>query len=140
MVQSALDASTGISPDFNDFDSNYDYVKVLIKLLKSQDGVSVKEALFGVNRELPKLTKTRMKQMATSLRKIKRQYDQCSEPAPIPDELAADIRSRETDVWLPWEIEAMEKLEVWRDDLQKKKDDARKSLRMTIERFRDGKA
>ena len=38
-------------------------------------------------------------------------------PAPVPEELEASIRIRKRSTWLPWEAEAIRKIEKWREDL-----------------------
>lgn len=38
--------------------------------------------------------------------------------APVPVELEASIRIRKRSTWLPWEAEAIHKIELWRDDIQ----------------------
>jgi hypothetical protein len=37
--------------------------------------------------------------------------------APVPEELEASIRIKKRSTWLPWEAEAIRKIERWRDDL-----------------------
>jgi len=37
-------------------------------------------------------------------------------PAPVPEELEASIRIRKRSTWLPWEAEAIRKIEKWRED------------------------
>lgn len=39
-------------------------------------------------------------------------------PAPVPEELEASIRIRKRSTWLPWEAEAIRKIEKWREDAQ----------------------
>lgn len=36
---------------------------------------------------------------------------------PVPEELEASIRVKKRSTWLPWEAEAIRKIERWRDDL-----------------------
>ncbi len=36
---------------------------------------------------------------------------------PVPEELEASIRIKKRSTWLPWEAEAIRKIERWRDDL-----------------------
>lgn len=36
---------------------------------------------------------------------------------PVPEELEASIRIKKRSIWLPWEAEAIRKIERWRDDL-----------------------
>jgi hypothetical protein len=35
---------------------------------------------------------------------------------PVPDELEASIRIKKRSRWLPWEAEAIRKIELWRKD------------------------
>lgn len=44
-------------------------------------------------------------------------YDQSPEP-PVPVELEASIRIRKRSTWLPWEAEAIRKIDRWRADLK----------------------
>ena len=44
-------------------------------------------------------------------------YDQTPEP-PVPVELEASIRIRKRSTWLPWEAEAIRKIDRWRADLK----------------------
>lgn len=44
-------------------------------------------------------------------------YDQTPEP-PVPVELEASIRIRKRSTWLPWESEAIRKIDRWRADLR----------------------
>lgn len=46
------------------------------------------------------------------------QYDD-NEPfaPPVPPELEASLRLRKTSTWLPWEAEAIQKIERWRADI-----------------------
>lgn len=44
------------------------------------------------------------------------QGDGDSLPAPVPEELEASIRIRKRSTWLPWEAEAIRKIEKWRED------------------------
>jgi len=37
---------------------------------------------------------------------------------PVPAELEASIRIRKRSTWLPWESEAIRKIDRWRDDMQ----------------------
>lgn len=38
-------------------------------------------------------------------------------PVPVPVELEASIRVRKRATWLPWEAEAIHKIELWREDV-----------------------
>jgi hypothetical protein len=139
MSQSALHASSEIVLDSSDFDQNYRYLKTLIKELKAENGTSVGRAIFGEEDESRALTKKQMKQIARYLRKIEHQYDECTTP-PIPDELEDAIRDRSYEEWLPWELEAIEKVDAWREELQERKRSARALLGQALESVRQGKS
>ena len=137
MSQSALDASPSIVLDTCDFDQNYRYLKMLIKELKSQNVPSVKKAIFGKDRKSRALTKKQMKELARFLRKIENRYRECSTP-PIPDELETAIRERDSGDWLPWELEAIQKIDAWREELHDRKRVAREMLSLTLQKVRQG--
>jgi len=137
MSQSALDASPSTVLDTCDFDQNYRYLKMLLKELKSQNGTSVKKAIFGENRKSRALTKKQMKALAAFLRKIEHTYSECSTP-PIPDELEEAIRGRDSDDWLPWELEAIEKVDAWREELHDRKRVALEMFSLTLQKVREG--
>jgi hypothetical protein len=41
----------------------------------------------------------------------------CEDLLPVPVELEAAIRIKKRSIWLPWEAEAIRKIEKWRDDV-----------------------
>jgi hypothetical protein len=78
-----------------------------------------------------------MKQLFRFLRKIEHHYEECCSP-PIPDELEKSIRSRDSEDWLPWELEAIEKVDAWREELQDRKLLARQMFQGALEKVRNG--
>ncbi len=139
MSQSALHASSEIVLDSSDFDQNYRYLKTLIKELKAENGTSVRRAIFGEEEKSKALTKKQMKQIARNLRKIEHQYEECTTP-PIPDELESAIRHRSSEEWLPWELEAIEKVDAWREELQDRQRSAKAMLGNALESVRKGES
>lgn len=137
MTRSASHASTGAAPDTYDFNRNYKYLKALIEQLKKENSESVGRKIFGEAERERDLTKNQMKQLFRFLRKVEKHYEACSRP-PIPPELEASIRSRDSEEWLPWEMEAIEKVEVWREQLQQRRCKAREMLNIALERVRSG--
>ncbi len=138
MVESAVDTTAGKTPISKDFHQNYDYLKDLLKALKTQNNATVRKAIFGDTDPPKKITKKPMKQSATFLRKVERQCEECATP-PIPDELESAIRDRESSEWLPWEMEAIEKVDAWREEVHQRRSDVKKKIRQAIEVLRDGK-
>ena len=137
MSQSAFHASAGDFLQSYDFNQNYRYLKKLIQELKVENDQSLKRALFGEDECKRTLTKKQMKQLFRFLRKIEHHYEECCTP-PIPDELEKSIRERESDEWLPWELEAIEKVDAWREELQDRKLMARQMFQKALEKVRNG--
>lgn len=137
MTQSASHASKGNQLDSYDFNQNYRYLKKLIQELKTEDSASVRKELFGEEEGERKLTKKQMKQLFRYLRGLEHHYEECSTP-PIPEELEKSVRAKESDEWLPWELEAIEKVDAWRSELQERRQDARKLFHQALEKIRRG--
>jgi hypothetical protein len=137
MTQSASHASSGSFLDTYDFSLNYKYLKKLIEELKTEDSASVKKEIFGEQQPNRTLTKKQMKQVFRFLRKIEHHYEECCTP-PIPEELEKSIRKRDSSEWLPWELEAIEKIDVWRAALQERRQTAREMFNRALERIRSG--
>ncbi|MCX5861898.1 MAG: hypothetical protein WCG29_09445 [Desulfomonile sp.] len=135
MTQSAFHASARTLPESNDFNQNYRNLKKLIQALKLKNGNSIRREIFGEEETALPLTSKDMKDLFRSLRKIESHYEQCSTP-PIPQELEKSIRGRDTSEWLPWELEAIEKVENWRADLDDKRISAHKMFQATLEKIR----
>jgi len=137
MTRSASHALTEKSREAYDFNRNYRYLKSLIEELRRENSESVGKEIFGEAERDKCLTKKQMKQLFRFLRKIEKHYEACSKP-PIPPELEASIRRRDSDEWLPWEMEAIERVEVWREELQQQRQKARDMLNTALERIRRG--
>ncbi|MDA8406066.1 MAG: hypothetical protein M0T73_04295 [Deltaproteobacteria bacterium] len=124
-------------PETSDFNGNYNYLKKLIQDLRVENSDSLKKELFGDTEPVKPFSKKDMKQLFKFLRKIEHHYEELSTP-PIPSELEKSIRSRAKKDWLPWELEAIQKIEVWREEFEAKKDKARNLLESTLEKVRRG--
>ena len=137
MSQSAFRASAGAFQENYDFNENYLYLKKLIQDLKHENGPSVKRELFGEEERERTLSKKQMKQLFRFLRKIEHHYEECCTP-PIPEELEKSIRAKDSSRWLPWELEAIEKVDTWREELQERKHLARQLFQTALENIRRG--
>jgi hypothetical protein len=137
MNQSASRASAGTFLDSYDFNQNYHYLKKLIQDLKVENSTSVRKEIFGEDERECNLTKKQMKQLFRFLRKIEHHYEECCSP-PIPEELENSIRDRDSSEWLPWELEAIEKVDGWREELEEKRRNARQMLHSALEKVRKG--
>ncbi len=139
MSQSASQASAGNLLDSYDFNQNYDYLKKLIQDLKVENGNSLKKELFGEDESSRTLTKKEMKQLFKFFRKIEAHYAQCS-MAPIPDELEQSIRAKDAQDWLPWEKEAIEKVDIWKEAVLERRRTAGKMLDDVLDKVKRGES
>ena len=137
MTQTALEASAGNLLDSYDFNQNYRYLKTLIQELKAENKEIVRKELFGEKEPERTITKRDMKLLFRFLRKIENHYEECNN-APIPPELEKSIRSKDESEWLPWEAEAIDKVEAWCEEVEEKKRTAREMLNKTLDRIRSG--
>lgn len=137
MSQSAVNACSGNAVDSYDFDQNYRYLKKLIHALKVENEGSVKKEIFGQEERTRTLSKKEMKQLFRYLRTIEHNYAECCTP-PIPEELEHSIRGKDDSRWLPWEMEAIEKVDCWRAELAERRRLARASLERALDNFRRG--
>jgi len=63
-----------------------------------------------------KLNRRQIKLLNDFMNRIKDDDPECFFP-PVPAELEAAIRIKRRSIWLPWEAEAIRKIERWREDL-----------------------
>jgi hypothetical protein len=120
------DPAAGVSAPPGDFDSNYRHLKKLInKALK--EGTPIEDL-----RLIPKNPSDSGKQsfsredllnLLRVIRRIKSRYQRVLQP-PVPRELERDILAKDPDQRLPWEDEALDKIQQWREDV--------KALRMQV--------
>lgn len=137
MTRSASQVPNGNFLDSYDFSQNYRYLKKLIQDLKKENCDSVRREIFGEAERAPRLTKSQMQQLFRFLRKVEKHYEACARP-PVPEEMEKAIRSRDSSEWLPYEKEALEKVQAWREELQGRKGKARRMLDSALEKVRRG--
>jgi hypothetical protein len=137
MIQSGIHASAEPLLESQDFDQHYRYVKKLIQELREDNHASLRKELFGEDEGDLTLDKKQMQSLFRVLRKVERHYRECC-TAPIPKELEGSIRSRDDSEWLPWEMEAIEKVDAWRQELKEKKQEGRQMLLKALEKLRKG--
>jgi hypothetical protein len=119
MLFSFSHPAAGVSEPPGDFNSNYRHLKRLInKALK--EGTPLEEL-----RLIPKnpstapqrqLSREDLLKLLHIIRRIKTRYQRLLQ-SPVPRELERDIRAKTSDLRLPWESEALEKVEQWRHDV-----------------------
>ncbi len=137
MTQSSSHVLLETRPEAPDFTSNFKQLKKLIQELKVENDTSLRKELFGEEEVERRLTKKEMKLLFKFMRKLETHYDESSTP-PIPKELEKSIRNRAHATWLPWESEAIQKVEAWRKEVQEKRDSARDMLNSALDKIRRG--
>jgi hypothetical protein len=120
MFRSFSDPAAGVSEPPGDFKSNYRHLKQLInKALK--EGTPLEElCLVPKNPTQGKprqLSRQDLVSLLHIIRRIKVQYQALLE-SPVPRELERDIRMKTPQERLPWETEALEKVDQWQRDVE----------------------
>lgn len=124
------DPAAGVPEPPGDFKSNYRYLKQLInKALK--EGTPL-ETLHLIPKHPPRktpkqLSKDDLIKLLHIIRRIRTRYQRLLQP-PVPRELERDILAKAPRERLPWESEALEKLEHWREDVNSVRAQVRKEL------------
>jgi DNA-binding transcriptional MerR regulator len=124
------DPATGVSEPPGDFKSNYRYLKKLInQALK--EGTPLEELHLIPKKSSPKhhrqLSREDLVKLLHIIRRIKNRYQRLLQ-SPVPKELERDILSKPPDQRLPWETEALEKIEQWRKDVNAVRAQVQKEL------------
>ncbi len=115
------DAAAGVPEPPGDFDSNYRHLKQLInRAIKS--GTPIEDLKLipksSSTKKPATLSRDDLLRLLKLIRSIKARYQTLLE-APVPEELEHHILAKEPMQRLPWETEALEKAEKWRNDLMK---------------------
>jgi hypothetical protein len=123
MVKGGSLRRSGSDTQKKDARENYDYLKEIIKVA-SKNGWDM-ESLGLVSKDLPSnpdrpLTKKDYQDLNRSVGNALKRFDKALTP-PVPLDLEESIRARKKENWLPWEAEAIEKIEAWRSDVKKVK-------------------
>ncbi|MCX5872766.1 MAG: hypothetical protein NTY51_05970 [Deltaproteobacteria bacterium] len=102
-----------------EFRENYKFLSELIDCKEKNNLASrglesvVEERLRALR---GKLNRRQLKILSDYLSDIEEEEDNLL-AAPVPAELEASIRIRKRTTWLPWEAEAIRKIERWRNDV-----------------------
>jgi hypothetical protein len=108
-------SAVGITCEFRE---NYLFLRELIQCRERNDlALQGLESITAEQKsELAKILNRRQNKIVNDI--LKRVSDDFEDgPAPVPPELEASIRVRRRSTWLPWEAEAIEKIERWRRDV-----------------------
>lgn len=129
MLLSFADPANGVPEPPGDFKSNYRHLKKLInRALK--EGTPIEELHLipkHSSREPKKLSREDLIKLLHIIRRIKSRY-QALLQSPVPKELERDILAKAAGQRLPWEIEALEKIEQWRRDVRAVRAEVQKQL------------
>lgn len=122
--------AAGVPEPPGDFNSNYRTLKRIInKALK--EGTSLEELkLIPKNpSEKPprQLSREDLLKLLHTIRRIKTRCQRLLQ-SPVPKELERDILAKAPESRLPWENEALEKIEQWREDVSAVQAEVRKEL------------
>jgi hypothetical protein len=98
---------------------DYDYLREIIKVAK-RNGWDL-NSLQLVPKDLPPnpdapLTRREFQHLNQSVRAVLKRFSQSLTP-PVPADLEKSIRRRQLETWLPWEVEAIEKIDNWRQKM-----------------------
>ncbi len=104
-----------------EFGENYRFLSALISCKEKNDFAAERlDDLLGeqLRRIRGKLNRRQMSILNQYLRGEEEHDSECVAP-PVPAELEASIRIKKRSAWLPWEAEAIRKIERWRGDINR---------------------
>ncbi|MCX5874231.1 MAG: hypothetical protein NTY51_13505 [Deltaproteobacteria bacterium] len=114
------DAAIGVPEPPGDFESNYRNLKKIINTA-IKNGVALDQLNLipkTPSEKPPKnLSRDDLLRLLKLIRRIKSRCESLLEP-PVPAELERDILAKSPDDRLPWETEALEKIEAWKEALK----------------------
>jgi len=124
------DANVGVSEPPGDFISNYKHLKQIInEALK--EGMPLEELHLvprrGPNTKTKQLSKDDLLRLLHTIRRIRTRYQRLLQ-RPVPKELERDILAKPAQQRLPWEEEALDKINRWRHDLKRVRAEVQKEL------------
>jgi len=110
--------------------ATYDYLKEIVKIAR-KNGWDMK-SLGLVRKDLPQssptpLTRKQFEERNRVVLDALGRFGDSLTP-PVPPDLEKSIRSRKKESWLPWEAEAIGKVDDWREELKRIKPAVLKEL------------
>jgi hypothetical protein len=115
--KSARDSDLSSIP--GEFRENYRFLSELINCKNKNDSATKGLAYLVETRFLKErglLNRRQIRILKDYLTGLEKNEPECM-AAPVPAELEASIRIRKRSTWLPWEAEAIRKIDRWRDDV-----------------------
>jgi len=130
------DPANGVPEPPGDFKSNYRYLKKLInRALK--EGTPIEQLHLVPRQPSPErareLSREDLIKLLHIIRRIKSRYKALLQP-PVPRELERDILAKPVDQRLPWETEALDKIEQWHRDVRAARAAVQKELNDHLKR------
>jgi hypothetical protein len=130
MLFPSRESSIGAPEPPGNFKDNYQHLKKLInKALK--EGTPLEDLRLvpkdSDKGSQKKLSKNDLIKLLHTLRKLRSKYQRLLQP-PVPKELIRDILAKPEQDRLPWETEALEKQEKWKEDLKSMRAQVQKEL------------
>lgn len=124
------DPAAGTSASQDEFQSNYRHLKRLInKALK--EGTPLEELHLvpkdPATRPAKKLSRDDLVKLLHIIRRIRTRYQRLLQ-CPVPKELERDILDKAPEDRLPWEEEALEKIDQWKRDVASVREQVQKEL------------
>jgi hypothetical protein len=116
MDKSAQDVDLSSIP--SEFRENYKFLSELIECKVKNDAASMgleSMAQERLRKLRGKLNRRQIKILSDYLDHV--EEDESAITPPVPAELEASIRIKSKGTWLPWEAEAIRKIERWRSDV-----------------------
>jgi len=125
-----VDPADGVSEPPGDFKSNYRHLKKLInQALK--EGTPLEELHLipkdSAHQASKRFDREDLLRLLHLIRRIKTRYQRLLQP-PVPRLLERDILAKAPTERLPWEQEALDKLDQWRRDVEAVRTQVRKEL------------
>ena len=102
-----------------EFRENYKFLCELINCRQKNNSITKRLEKVVDNRLCNlrgKLNRRQLQIVTRFLKEFDLEESECFAP-PVPPELEASLRLRKRSTWLPWEAEAIRKIERWRSDL-----------------------
>ena len=130
MLFAFSDPATGVSEPPGDFKSNYRHLKRLIDSALKH-GTPIEELKLVPRHPAGKaprpLSREDLIKLLHIIRRIKTRYQRLLQ-CPVPWELERDILAKLPEQRLPWEDEALEKVDRWRSDVKAVRAQVQKEL------------
>ena len=120
----------------SDSRADYDYLKEILKIAHKNGWDT--HTLGLVPKDLPAnpaqpLKRREFEERNRLVKTILKRFEKVLTP-PVPPDLEKSIRSKNEESWLPWQAEAIEKLDAWRQETLKMKPAILRELKRLLDK------